>query len=206
MPLSLKQIQKSIETINGVTDAFDYGDGQHRSITLKNGAKLRDLQRYAGAEVAGAANALDMLRNRYFSEVTIGKYDTEPFLFVIMPFKDSEFPQETWADVMRPALEAKYPDLHAIIADNITDPGKIDNQLYTAILKAKAIIAEVTVRNANVYYELGLAHALDKPVFMLAKHEDGNIDLAFDINQARAEPYDDLDDLRRVIQEKINIE
>ena len=36
--------------------------------------------------------------------------------------------------------------------------------------RAKVVIAEITAPNQNVYYEIGFAHALNKPTILLAQH------------------------------------
>lgn len=49
------------------------------------------------------------------------------------------------------------------------------------------LIAELTERNANVFYELGLAHALSKPVILLSQTID---DVPFDLRGIRVILYD----------------
>lgn len=52
-------------------------------------------------------------------------------------------------------------------------------QVYRAIDKADAIICDLSTTNANVMYQLGYAHALGKPVVVIAKTvEDVPFDLA----------------------------
>ena len=47
--------------------------------------------------------------------------------------------------------------------------GEILQEIYEYIKNADLIIAEISQNNANVYYELGYAHALAKPVILLTK-------------------------------------
>ncbi|HJP19611.1 MAG: hypothetical protein CMD96_03550 [Gammaproteobacteria bacterium] len=54
-------------------------------------------------------------------------------------------------------------------ADQIEFTGDILQEVYKNIKDARMIIAEVTEHNANVFYELGYAHALNKPVILLTK-------------------------------------
>ena len=49
------------------------------------------------------------------------------------------------------------------------------------------LIAELTSRNPNVFYELGLAHALQKPVVLVSSNED---DVPFDLQHIRVIYYD----------------
>jgi len=42
------------------------------------------------------------------------------------------------------------------------------DQVWSGINAAKVLVAEMTTRNPNVFYELGLAHALKKPVVLVS--------------------------------------
>ena len=55
------------------------------------------------------------------------------------------------------------------------------------ISAAKVLVAELTTKNANVFYELGLAHALKKPVVLVSSNED---DVPFDLQHIRVIYYD----------------
>jgi nucleoside 2-deoxyribosyltransferase len=50
------------------------------------------------------------------------------------------------------------------------------------------VIAEITAPNQNVFYELGYAHALNKPTILLARR---GRELPFDIRSYRVIFYDD---------------
>ena len=52
------------------------------------------------------------------------------------------------------------------------------------------LVAELTSRNPNVFYELGLAHALGKPVVLVSSNEQ---DVPFDLNHIRVIYYDTSD-------------
>jgi hypothetical protein len=49
-------------------------------------------------------------------------------------------------------------------ADDIFTVNSVLADVWTAIKGAKAIVADCTSRNPNVFYEIGLAHVLDKKV------------------------------------------
>jgi hypothetical protein len=49
------------------------------------------------------------------------------------------------------------------------------------------VIAEITPPNPNVFYELGYAHALDKPTILLAERSSK---LPFDVSGYRCIMYD----------------
>lgn len=55
---------------------------------------------------------------------------------------------------------------------------RILDRIYNQIDKADYIIADMTGKNPNVFYEVGYAHALDKPVILLTKTAD---EIPFDL-------------------------
>ncbi len=64
------------------------------------------------------------------------------------------------------------------------------DQVWEGINAAKVLVAELTSRNPNVLYELGLAHALRKPVVLISSNED---DIPFDVRHIRVIYYDTND-------------
>jgi hypothetical protein len=48
----------------------------------------------------------------------------------------------------------------------------------------------MTTKNPNVFYELGLAHALEKPVVLVSSNQD---DVPFDLRHIRVILYDQTD-------------
>jgi hypothetical protein len=78
--------------------------------------------------------------------------------------------------------------LRAVRADaDIFATGKIMDQVWAGINGAKVLVAELTSRNPNVFYELGIAHALRKPVVLVSSNED---DVPFDVRHIRVIYYD----------------
>ena len=91
--------------------------------------------------------------------------------------------------IFEPAI--KKAGLTPVRADNeIFGTGKIIDQVWTGINSAKVLIAELTNRNPNVFYELGLAHALEKPVVLVSSNEN---DVPFDLQHIRVIYYDTND-------------
>jgi hypothetical protein len=73
---------------------------------------------------------------------------------------------------------------------DIFGTGKIIDQIWSGINASKVLVAELTTRNPNVFYELGLAHALDKPVVLVSSNEE---DVPFDLKHIRVIYYDVTD-------------
>jgi len=103
---------------------------------------------------------------------------------VLMPFTD---PHSTYYEqIYKPAVEKA--GLQPVRADaEIFGAGKITDQVWQGINAAKILVAELTTRNPNVFYELGVAHALRKPVILVGSNEN---DVPFDLRHIRVIYYD----------------
>lgn len=82
-----------------------------------------------------------------------------------MPF-DPEF-DAIFENAITPALASE--GCKAIRADSDLDQRNIMQKVVHGIVGADIIIAEITSLNANVMYELGLSHGLDKPTVILTQ-------------------------------------
>lgn len=106
--------------------------------------------------------------------------------FVMMPFK-SPF-DVYYESIFKPAIRAT--ELEPIRADDLFRPSVIVSDLWDMIQRAKVLLAELTTKNPNVFYELGLAHAIGKPVILVSETMD---DVPFDLQQLRVILYDRID-------------
>jgi hypothetical protein len=104
--------------------------------------------------------------------------------FVVMPFAAPI--GAYYQHIYEPAIQKA--GLRAVRADaDIYGTGKIIDQIWSGINAAKVLVAELTGRNSNVLYELGLAHALQKPVVLVSSNEG---DVPFDLRHIRVIYYD----------------
>ncbi|MDQ3411818.1 MAG: nucleoside 2-deoxyribosyltransferase, partial [Chloroflexota bacterium] len=85
--------------------------------------------------------------------------------FVLMPF-DPEF-NSVFTDAIQPALAEV--ECVAIRADSDLDQRNIMQKIVHGIVRSDLIIADITSPNANVMYELGMAHGLDRPTAILTQ-------------------------------------
>ena len=60
--------------------------------------------------------------------------------------------------------------------------------VWKGINEANIVIADITNRNPNVFYELGIAHTLGKKVILLTQHIE---DIPFDLKRYRIIEYED---------------
>jgi hypothetical protein len=86
-----------------------------------------------------------------------------PVAFVVMQFGGYE---TIYADVIRPI---KDPGVDIKRVDELLHPGSIIAAIEHGIAESDLVIAEITEANANVFYEVGYAYALEKPVLLLAR-------------------------------------
>lgn len=105
-------------------------------------------------------------------------------VFIIMPFS------EAWSDDVSEGIKSvcdKY-GITARRADDMFDMQKdVISDIWKGINEAELIIADVSVKNANVFYELGIAHTLGKDIVLL--HQKGNEPIPFDISTRRYIEY-----------------
>ncbi len=67
--------------------------------------------------------------------------------------------------------------------------GEIMESIWRTINEARIIIADITTRNPNVMYEIGIAHTIGKDVILLAQDLEQE-KIPFDIHSRRIIPYD----------------
>lgn len=123
--------------------------------------------------------------------------ESAPRCFVIAPFGLPY--DECYVKVLVPAI--KDAGLLPLRGDEINKPGVIVNQIWHGITSAAVCLAEVTGRNPNVMYELGVAHAAGKPVVPIVQDVS---DLPFDLRSIRFIVYNVhsptwADELRRKV-------
>jgi hypothetical protein len=121
------------------------------------------------------------------AETRITNYRVQPAkgkVFVVMQFSAPYDHLHT--EVIKRICEEF--DLEAYRADDVFGPGVIIADIARGITEAEVVIAEITPSNPNVYYELGYAHAINKPVILLA--DRANAKLPFDVAPFRTLFYD----------------
>jgi hypothetical protein len=137
--------------------------------------------------------------------------------FVIMPIgdprKDAESARrfehiythwiKTAVEELRLAPELGQIPCHR--ADKENRPGDIISQVIEAVAEADFVIADLTGRNSNVFYELGVRHALRNNTILIAQDID---DIPFDLRGQRTICYrydpESLVGLKRSIQSSLS--
>lgn len=104
----------------------------------------------------------------------------KPKVFCVMKF-EKDF-DDLYKDVIKPQCDEL--GLQAVRADEYYTSSPIIQDIVNEIGEASIIICDVTMDNPNVFYELGYAHALQKPIILLAD-KDKRERLPFDISGYR---------------------
>lgn len=107
-------------------------------------------------------------------------------IFMIMPFRD--YLDAVYRDVVVPTVN----DMNLTIkrGDEFSSvSGQIMSEVWAAINACRLVIVETTEVNANVYYELGIAHTLGKPAILITQGKDIE-DFPFDIRHLRFIVYE----------------
>src|ERR1700680_3161295 len=104
---------------------------------------------------------------------------TKLFAFVLMPFA------QEFQDVYELGVKAAAAGLDILaerVDDQVFHEESMLHRIYAEIDRADIIIADMTGRNANVFYEVGYAHAKGKLCILLSKTA---ADIPFDLKHHR---------------------
>jgi hypothetical protein len=106
--------------------------------------------------------------------------------FVAMPYGAS------WFEAVRRTIitGASAAGFEAEVSIDLKIPGPITDQIWQGIRRSDVVVVDVTDNNPNVFYELGLAHALGKEVIVITQNVAG---VPFDIKSSRLLSYVESD-------------
>jgi tetratricopeptide (TPR) repeat protein len=118
---------------------------------------------------------------------------SKPLCFVLMPFGPKPGSggalinfDAVYAQLIAPAIEAA--GMEPLRADEEQTGGIIHKPMYERLILCEFAVADLTTANANVFYELGLRHAVRVSSNVLVFAE-GGARLPFDVGLLRALPY-----------------
>jgi MAP3K TRAFs-binding domain len=117
----------------------------------------------------------------------------KPLCFVLMPFgKKSNLSgsvidfDSVYNELISPAIAEA--GLEPLRADEEMTGGIIHKPMYERLILCEYAVADLTTANANVFYELGIRHAV-RPSSTLLLFAEGGGQLPFDVAPLRAVPY-----------------
>ena len=109
----------------------------------------------------------------------------QEYCFVLMPFRKEL--DDVYETIIKPAVNDL--GLRCLRADEIDGAGNIIRNIIEHIYDAQIIIADLTYKNANVFYELGIAHAFGNNTIAIAQDIKENI--PFDVSNYKVIEYTD---------------
>ncbi|WP_407306405.1 hypothetical protein [Desulfosporosinus sp. SB140] len=117
---------------------------------------------------------------------------TEKICFVISPIgKDGTETYELFKEVLdyiiTPAIKNSGYKLKVIRADDIEHSGSFVKDILEKILESFIVIADLTGKNPNVFYELGIRHSLSTRTILISQLLD---DIPSDLREYRTIIYD----------------
>lgn len=155
---------------------FDNIEGPYRPSAILNrvlhvfGASLSKLSRFVKGSPLTVRPLFPQPRDEHDLDI-----------FVLMPFRDGLAPifRAIKAVARRHSLTIRR-------ADSLAKPGNVVEHVWEEINNAELIVADLTGANANVFYELGLAHAVGKPTILLSRSKHSGV---FDVATLRQIRY-----------------
>jgi len=102
---------------------------------------------------------------------------------VISPF--GGWHDDYYTEIFCPAIKAAA--MKPARADDLFRSSNIVHDIWHLVLTSRVLLADLTEKNPNVFYELGLAHAARKPVLLLTQNIE---DVPFDLRALRVIEYE----------------
>lgn len=169
---------------------------KHRNELQALATELSELAALFGSEAKPTSRQRDILKTiRDFLDIPIQAQAESAFgspltetqfksdIFMVMPF--SRPFDATFREVIVPTIQAQ--GLSVKRGDDFYSKHSIMLEVWSAICNSRIILADCSGRNPNVFYELGIAHTLGKPVIMLTQRVE---EIPFDLRHLRFIVYD----------------
>lgn len=117
--------------------------------------------------------------------------DKKKLCFVVGPIGEAKSATRIHADwllqeIIVPVFDKNFPDFRVVRADRMKTPGMIDSQMINHLLDAELVIADMSLRNVNAFYEMGIRHMAQKPIIHM--YLEGT-EIPFDVAPHRAIPF-----------------
>lgn len=116
-------------------------------------------------------------------------------VFVLTPFHP-DF-ENTYVNIQEACQSLK---LTAMRSDEEYIQTDIMKHVVKCIVEARVVIANIDGQNTNVFYELGIAHTLNKPTILVSK---ANTSIPFDIQSQYVIRYNSNDELKNKVRESL---
>lgn len=184
----------------------DFDEQVERALEIA-GEELEQIMRRALELHDAQRQVVDSPSEDFDNKITVEPLWGEPIrrsqfqsdIFMVMPFRERF--KAVYENVVRPVAS----DLNMTIkrGDEFTSTrGSIMQEVWAALNACKLVVVETTEVNANVYYELGIAHTLGKPAILITQTTDVQ-EMPFDIRHLRFLVYEDTPEGRKDLEERL---
>lgn len=116
-------------------------------------------------------------------------------IFMLTPFNQRE--SGTFRAVQRVAQRFGF---RCVRGDEEFVPDEILPHVISLMVRARIVVANINGRNPNVYYELGIAHALGKPTILISRSLDS---VPFDLRAKYVVLFEKADELEERLRDAI---
>jgi tetratricopeptide (TPR) repeat protein len=154
--------------------------------------KVTDIEQSSNGITKKQETALTIVETAEMVDPQAKAKKGRPHAFVVMPFGRKQGPDGRWIDfdsiyhdLIRPALETA--GFESFRADEESVSGDILTDMFQELLLADLVIADLSIDNANVFYELGVRHSMRKRG--MVHIQSGRSYMPFDIFNVRTIPY-----------------
>jgi tetratricopeptide (TPR) repeat protein len=204
---SLEMVKETVTSLTQVTETTDSSALTQVTETTNSSAltlTATSVEVVAGEVVAGevvaGAVAAPVTQNGKLTppipaptkQLSAAEQRARPHAFIIMPFGRKQGSDGRWIDfnsiystLIKPAVEEA--GFEAFRADEEESSGDILTDMFQELLLADLAIADLSIDNANVFYELGIRHAFRKRG--MVHIQAGRAYMPFDIFNVRTLPY-----------------
>ena len=116
-------------------------------------------------------------------------------VFVLTPFLEEE--SKTYMTIKEVCSDV---NLNCKRGDEVFRSNDIFSHIISEIMNSRLVIVNINGRNPNVFYELGICHAIGKPVIIVSSVKD---DIPFDVMAKNIVLYKDLIDLKSQLKNEL---
>ncbi len=171
-------------------------EGQHVSLSVND---VRVIETSLPTPLQGDQAGLFAWGHERISFTDFDVKSSNTRVFVVMQFGEPY--DSLYREVIQPVSQEM--GFKAVRGDDVFRPGIILQDIWRDIVSSEVIIAEITPANPNVFYELGLAHAMGKQTVLLANRQLDK--LPFDVSGYRVIFYDDTIGGKRDVERTLRL-
>jgi len=94
-------------------------------------------------------------------------------IFVIMPFSSTNsHKEEEWTEIYEEIFKPAIEDCDYLCERAIPSTGSLIKSIIEKLKNSNIVLADITDRNPNVFYELGVRHCLNKRTIIVSQKEE----------------------------------